>query len=137
MPKFFKSLLSAEREGSASEPRSSRILAFVGIFLLWWILTALVYRHTQSNFLRAESGWYLFLSHSAPNVQHAFEKELLTKSFTGHYAPFAFLAEFATAKLIGTHAGFWKWRQITILALLATMLFLLARNSGYALGLSR
>lgn len=109
----------------------------MGILLLWWILTALVYRHTQSNFLRAESGWYLFLSHSDPSVQHGFEKVLLTKSFHGHYAPFAFLAEFATAKLVGTHAGFWKWRQISVLALLATMLFLFAHNSGCALQLSR
>jgi hypothetical protein len=113
------------------------VLAFIGIFLLWWILTALVYRHTQSNFLRAESGWFLFLSHSAPAVQHDVEKDLLTTSFNGHYAPLAFLAEFATAKMIGTHASFWKWRQITVLALLATILFLFARNSGYALQLSR
>ena len=137
MPRLFKPLLSAEREERASEPRSSKILAFVGIFLLWWILTALVYRHTQSNFLRAESGWYLFLSHSAPAVQHNAEKDLLTTSFNGHYAPLAFLAEFETAKLIGTHASFWKWRQITVLALLATILFLFARNSGSALQLSR
>lgn len=117
--------------------RSSTILAFVGIFLSWLILTTFVYRHTQSNFLRAESGWYLFLSQSAPAVQYNFEKDALTKSFSGHYTPFAFLAEFATAKLIGTHAGFWKWRQITVLALLATLLFLFARDSGYALQVSR
>ena len=116
---------------------SSTILAFVGIFLLWWILTTFVYHHTQSNFLRAESGWYLFLSQSTPAVQHDFEKDALTKSYYGHYAPLAFLAEFATAKLIGTHAGFWKWRQISVLAVLATVLFLFARDSGYALQLSR
>jgi hypothetical protein len=104
---------------------------------LWWILTALVYRHTQSNFLRAESGWFLFLSHSAPAVQHNVKKDLLTTGLNGHYTPLAFLAEFATAKLIGTHASFWKWRQITVLALLATILFLFARNSGSALQISR
>jgi hypothetical protein len=128
---------SAEREERALQPRSSTILAFVGIFLLWWILTTLVYQHTQSNFLRAESGWYLFLSQSTPAIQHGFEKDALTKSFYGHYTPLAFLAEFATAKLIGTHAAFWKWRQITVLALLATILFLFARTSGYALQISR
>lgn len=118
-------------------PRSSKILAFIGIFLLWWILVALVYRHTPSNFLRAESGWLLFLSHSAPAVQHNAEWDFLTKSFHGHYLPLPLLTEFETAKLIGTHVGFWKWRQITVLALLATILFLLVRNSGYALQLSR
>jgi len=116
---------------------SSRILAFIGIFLSWWILTALVYHHTPSNFLRAESGWYLFLSHSDAAVQHNFEKDALTKSFGGHYAPLGFLAEFVTAKLAGTHAGFWKWRQISVLALLATILFLFARQSGRALAVSR
>jgi hypothetical protein len=128
---------SSEREGRGAESRSSRVLAFVGIFLLWWILTALVYRHTQSNFLRAESGWYLFLSHSSPVVQHNTEKDFWTTSFNGHYAPFAFRAEYETAKLAGTHAWFWKWRQITVLALLATLLFQCARNSAHALQLSR
>ena len=112
---------SSERAGRGSESTAARVLAFVGIFLLWWILTALVYRHTQSNFLRAESGWYLLVSHSTPAVQHNFEKALLTKSFRGHYAPFGFLAEFVTSKLVGTHAGYWKWRQITVLALMAEL----------------
>src|SRR5438046_1562717 len=123
--------------GTASRLRSSRIAVFIGIFLFWWILTALVYRHTESNFLRAESGWDLYLSHSTPSIQHGFEKALLTKSFYGHYAPLGFLGEFATAKLAGTNAWFWKWRQITVIALLATMLFLVARKSGNALGVSR
>ena len=122
---------------TASGLRSSRIAAFIGIFLFWWILTAPVYHHTQSNFLRAESGWYLFTSHSAPGIQHDFAKDLLTKSFGGHYAPLGFLAEFATAKLAGTHAWFWKWRQITVLAFLAAMLFLFACNAGRALELPK
>ena len=125
------------REGGASTSRSSKILAFVGIFLLWWILTTLVYHHTQSNFLRAETGWFLFLSHSTPAVQHDSEKALLTGSFHGHYAPLGLLAEFESAKLVGTHASFWKWRQITLLALLGTMTFLFVRNSGYAFQLSQ
>src|ERR1700730_13754208 len=123
--------------GTASRLRPLRVAAFIGIFLCWWILTALVYRHTESNFLRAESGWYLYLSHSDPSIQHGFEKALLTKSFYGHYAPLGFLGEFVTAKLAGTHAWFWKWRQITLIALLATMLFLVVRKSGDALQLSR
>ena len=137
MPRFFNFLPGAEGQKGTLQSRASTILAFAGIFLLWWILTTFVYHRTQSNFLRAESGWYLFLSQSTPAVQHAFEKNSLTKSYNGHYTPLAFLAEFATAKLIGTHAGFWKWRQITVLALLATVLFLCARKSAYALQLSR
>jgi len=98
---------------------------------------ACVYGSTQSNFLRAESGWFLFLSHSTPEVQHRTEINLLTKSFNGHHTPISFLAEFELAKLVGPHARFWKWRQITAVALLATMLFLLTRNCGYVLQLSR
>ena len=133
----FPTIASPAREGRGSEARFSKVLAFIVIFLLWWILTALVYRHTQSNFLRAESGWYLFLSHSSPVVQHNTERDFWTTSFNGHYAPLAFLAEYETAKLAGTHGSFWKWRQITVLALLATFLFLFVRNSGCALQLSR
>src|SRR5437588_4409908 len=122
--------------GIAARLRSSRIAVFIGIFLFWWILTALVYRHTESNFLRAESGYYLLLSKSLPVIQHDFEKSLLTKSFYGHYAPVGFLDEFITAKLGGTLAWFWKWRQIVAIALLATILFLAVRKSGDALELS-
>jgi hypothetical protein len=128
---------SSERAGRGSASRAAKVLAFIGIFLLWWILTALVYRHTLSSFLRGESGWYLFLSHSSPVVQHNTERDFWTTSFNGHYAPLAFLAEYETAKLAGTHGSFWKWRQITVLALLATILFLFVRNSGRALQLSK
>jgi hypothetical protein len=110
--------------------------ALIAIFLFWWLLTAAVYRQTASNFLRAESGWFLFLSHSDPGLQHRFEKVLLTKNFWGHYAPIAFVAEFETAKFAGTHGAFWKWRQITILALIATVLYLVARHGSSAFGLT-
>jgi hypothetical protein len=129
--------LIAGRGGLAARGRWSRVITLVGIFLLWWLLTAAVYRNTASNFLRAESGWFLFLSHSSPAVQQGFKKALLTKNFWGHYTPFAFLAEFETAKVVGTNGAFWKWRQITLLALLATTLFLLVRRSGAAMGLPR
>ena len=97
---------------------------------------ACVYGSTQSNFLRAESGWFLFLSRSTPEVQHQTKINFLTKSFNGHHTPISFLAEYELAKLVGTQARFWKWRQITAVALLATMLFLLTRNCGYVLKLS-
>ncbi|HEV2841310.1 MAG TPA: hypothetical protein VGW39_08305 [Chthoniobacterales bacterium] len=136
MRRFFELMLGDEPQGGGSRNWSLRALAFIGIFLAWWILTAVVYRHTQSNFLRAESGWYLFLSHSAPAPRHDFEKVLSRTSFRGHYTPFAFLAEFMTARLVGTNAGFWKWRQITVLAVLATMVFLFVRKSGSGFRLS-
>lgn len=137
MPASIKSLLAVGRKERGSGTNSSRVLSVIGAFLVWWILIAFVYGGTQSNFLRAESGWFLFLSHSTPEVRHQAEINLLTKSFNGHYTPISFLAEFELAKLVGPHARFWKWRQITAVALLATMLFLLTRNSGYVLQLSR
>jgi len=137
VPKFLQLFPSTAREDGAPASRSSKIRAFAGIFLFWWLLTACVYQHTEINFLRAESGWYLFLSHSAPAIRHSFEKTVVTMSFKGHYAPLGFLAEFETAKLAGTHEGFWKWRQIIVLALLAATLFVLVRNSGYALQLGK
>ena len=90
-----------------------------------------------SNFLRAESGWFLFLSHSAPPVQRHFEKVLVTKNLWGHYAPLAFLAEFETAKVVGTHGAFWKWRQIIAVGLLAAILFQLVSESSATLGQTR
>ena len=125
-----------ESRGLATQALWSRLLILAGIFLFWWLLSAGVYRQTTSNFLRAESGWLLLLSHSSPDMQHGFVKVVLTKNLYGHYAPFAFLAEFQTAKLAGTRASFWKWRQITVLALLATALFQFSRASGAALGLT-
>jgi hypothetical protein len=110
---------------------------FIVIFFLWWLLTGAVYRQTATTFLRAESGWFLFLSHSDPGVQHRFEKVLLTRNFWGHYAPLGFFAEFETAKFAGTHGGFWIWRQITVLSMAATVLFLLARSAGFAFGLTK
>jgi len=105
------------------------ILKWLAIFLLWWALTAIVYSRIESNFLRAESGWYLFLSRSSPETQKNFLGILATRTFTGHYTPIAFIAEFKTAKFVGATPAFWKWRQVTVAALLATVLFSLIRDS--------
>ena len=137
MPTLFERSPTTEREGLAANRRWSNLLQLLAIFLLWWLLTAAVYRGTASNFLRAESGWFLLLAHSAPEVQRSFAKTVLTKNHYGHYTPMAHLAEFETAKLAGTSGAFWKWRQITVVALLATALFQFGRVSGAALGLTR
>jgi hypothetical protein len=99
------------------------VAEYVFVFIAWWFLTAFVFHGTTSNFLRADSGWYLFLSHSSPEVRHGMLKTILTKSFSGHYTPLAFAAEFTTARLVGTWDAFWKWRQITLLAVLGTCLY--------------
>ena len=104
-------------------------MRLLAIFVLWWALTAIVYSRIESNFLRAESGWYLFLSKSSPANQKDFVRIFSTRTYAGHYTPLAFLGEFGMAKLVGASPAFWKWRQITVAALLATVLFSLVKNS--------
>lgn len=109
---------------------------FCIFFPFWLLATAALFHHTPSNFLRAESGWYLFVSRSEPAVQRDFVRRTYTMTRSGHYTPLAFLAEFATAKVIGTRAAFWKWRQIAAVAALAMMLFMVGERIGSALQVS-
>lgn len=98
-------------------------------FVIWFLLVAVCYRHTHSAFFRAEGGWYQFLSHSNPR----FPIHLLASRYQGHYTPLAFIAEFELSRLVGPHEFFWKWRQITLLGVLAAGISLfisrLARSS--------
>lgn len=113
------------------------------VFLLSFVLIAAVYRKTPMNFLRAESGWYLVQSHSSEQIQRRFERDFFTSSYGGHYVPLAFLAEFETAKIVGTNESIWKWRQILALALISAALcgvvyaiggmFQLSRSSRWAM----
>src|SRR5437763_4854271 len=100
------------------------------IFVLSLLLVAAVYRDTPVNFLRDESGWYLVQSHLSEENQQRFERDLFAHSYGGHYTPFAFLAEFQTAKIVGTNESFWKWRQILALALVGAALC----GAAYAIG---
>jgi hypothetical protein len=122
-------MLNAPSRTVAWSLRTSPILKWLGIFLFWWALTAIVYSKVESNFLRAESGWYLFMSKSSPAWQKDFLGILATRTFIGHYTPIAFIAEFETAKWVGATPAFWKWRQITVAALLATVVFSLVKES--------
>ena len=116
----------------------------VVIFALTLLLVAAVYRKTPINFLRAESGWYLMQSHSSEETQERFQRDFFAHSYGGHYTPLAFLAEFETAKFVGTFESFWKWRQILALALVGAALcgavyaiggvFQLSRWSRWAMG---
>ena len=100
-------------------------------FAIWFLLVAVCYRNTQSAFFRAESGWYQFLSHSDQRQHFLFY--LLTYRYQGHYTPLAFIGEFELTRLVGPHEFFWKWRQITVLSVLATAISMftgrLARSS--------
>ena len=88
------------------------------IFLLSFVLIGAVYRKTPINFLRAESGWFLFHAYSAPDIQRHFQTGFFLTSYAGHYTPLAFAAEFQMAKIAGTNDSIWKWRQILALAVI-------------------
>ena len=105
-----------------------RHLIFVSALAL--LLVAFVYRRTPIQFLRAESGWYLSMSHSSDAVQNRFRRDFFTHSYGGHYTPLAFLAEFEMAKLGGTSRTFWKWRQLTVLAGVGAALFAMTASIG-------
>jgi hypothetical protein len=120
---------SPSRNRRAWPLRESSITKFLAIFLLWWALTVIIYSRIESNFLRAESGLYLLVSKSPPAIQKDFLRKSTRSTYSGHYTPIAFVAEFGTAKLVGAMPVFWKWRQITVVALLATVLYSLVRDS--------
>ena len=92
------------------------------ILVLSFVLIAAVYRRTPMNFLRAESGWFLFHAYSTSEIQQHFQKGFFLASYGGHYAPLAFGAEFETAKIAGTNESIWKWRQILALTLISAAL---------------
>ena len=92
------------------------------ILVLSFVLLAAVYRRTPMNFLRAESGWFLFHAYSTSEIQQHFQKGFFLASYGGHYAPLAFRAEFEMAKVAGTNESIWKWRQILALTLISAAL---------------
>ena len=96
------------------------------IFVVSLLVIGAVYRRVPSNFLRAESGWYLVHSHADDATRRAAAKELASYSFNGHYTPVAFLAEFQMARWIGTNGTLWRARQILALAVAAAGVFAFA-----------
>jgi hypothetical protein len=93
------------------------------VFAICLLASFLVYRRAPIQFLRAESGLYLSVSHSDVATQKRFTKKFFTESYGGHYTPFAFLAEFETARRVGTSRSIWRWRQIIAVAMVAALSF--------------
>ncbi|MEY2481522.1 MAG: hypothetical protein QOK24_50 [Verrucomicrobiota bacterium] len=110
---------------SANSKRARTAARLFALFLGCFIVTAVAYHRTNITFFRAESGWYQFLSHEQPEVQRTYLAFFFTHSYHGHYTPVAFAAEFALTRLAGPHANFWKWRQLLVLSILASAIFLL------------
>jgi hypothetical protein len=75
-------------------------------------VVTLCYYDTNITFLRAESGWYQFVSRGEPAPHYHTMRQFFTNSFHGHYSPLAFYTEFKLTYLIGPRESFWKWRQL-------------------------
>ena len=111
--------------------REQRRLRFCGwplagaIFAGWLIVIAVAFSRTTCTFLRAESGWYELLANSNAVTRADFLHGLFSHSYVGHYAPFAFLAEFELTRWIGPVERFWHWRQLVALSGVAVTLFAL------------
>lgn len=104
------------------------------IFAACVLVIGAVYRGVPSNFMRAESGWYLVHSHADAEARRAATAELVRYSFNGHYTPLAFLAEFQVARWIGTNGTLWRARQILALGVAVALVFAfssaIARRAG-------
>ena len=107
------------------------------IFAITFLLVLLVYRRAPMNFFRAESGWYLSNSHADAETQRKFKADFFSRSYAGHYTPFAFLAEFGTAKAFGTNGTLWRLRQLVAVAAIGALLFAATYSIGAAVGLAR
>lgn len=106
------------------------------VFVACLAVSVLVYRSARMQFLRAESGWYLFMSHADPATQAAVQRNFFTTSYGGHYTPLAFTAEFYASKVAGPSRTFWKWRQLVAVAMAGTAVFFVATRAGSALGVN-
>lgn len=127
--------------------RPSRGPAKIGAILLLAVVsaTALFGIYCRSLgihvlFLNAESGLYLEMAFASPEQQSAFIRTHMLRSYNGHFAPLAFLAELMQSKLFGTRESAWFWRQMLACGLLGTaagtLVALSARASGMSLRVS-
>ncbi|MBA2270676.1 MAG: hypothetical protein H0W20_08785, partial [Chthoniobacterales bacterium] len=66
---------------------------------------------------------YLSNSHADAETQRKFKADFFSWSYAGHYTPFAFLAEFGTAKAFGTNGTLWRLRQLVAVAAIGALLF--------------
>ena len=93
------------------------------VWLASLIVVTLCYYDTNITFLRAESGWFQFMSREEPSPHYGMMRQFFTNSSHGHYIPFAFYTEFELTYLIGPRETFWKWRQLGAVSILATCFF--------------
>lgn len=85
---------------------------------------------------RAESGWFIARAWAA-GERLDFIKAFLFKAYNGHFAPLFFGSEFLQARIYGANEHLWFWRQMLVLGVLASALFLLCRAACLFTDLSR
>jgi hypothetical protein len=101
------------------------VLKVAALWLAWFVAVAFCYYKTNITFLRAESGYYLMVSHASSPPHLDVLRDFVTKSYRHHYIPAAFYSELELSYLFGPHERFWKLRQVAAISLLATCLSLL------------
>jgi hypothetical protein len=109
------------------------ILIFVGCFLG----VAAAYHKTPINFFRAEGGLFQFVAHSSAADQQNYLHWFFHRSYHGHFTGIGYWLEFKTTQFAGTWGAFWRWRQLNVLAGVATAVFLLVRYTARSWGASK
>lgn len=121
-------MISSEYSNSTSSVVGNRHIAVVVIVSS---LLIAAYSHLIGlNMMpfRGESG--LFIAQSWGHGDHlAFIKPMLTHAYNGHFAPLFFGMEFVQAGWFGADEHYWFARQMLVLGLLSTSLYLLNRSA--------
>lgn len=110
---------------------------FILIYCLCLVALTIVYHKTPITFFRTETGEWLRLAHGPVAPQQELLRGFWTSSSHGHYTPLAFSSEFLFTKWANTDSLRWRARQVSVLALLAAIFFVVVRSAGRALGFSR
>ena len=102
--------------------------AKIGLIFLGCLLAVIAtYRHTNMKLLRAENGAFQRFAHDPPEQRRQLIRLFWTTQNHSHYIPIAFTSEFEFTRLAGMRVWLWRSRQVAALALVATLMFLLAR----------
>jgi hypothetical protein len=109
------------------------VFSVVAIFAGCLLAVVAAYYKTPMNFFRAEGGMFQFVAHSTAAEQHNYLKWFFERSYHGHFTPLGFWLEFKATQIAGPCNAFWQWRQLIVLACIATVVFALVRGTAKSL----
>jgi hypothetical protein len=109
----------------------------VAVYLICLLAVVAVYRKTNVTFLRGDSGYYQIVANLPTAERNVVLKRFWSTSVDGHFTPLPFSAELLFTRLAGTHANVWRWRQMAVVALVASAIFFATAAALRALEFSR